>query len=498
LSIDLNPKQEGSPVKSPPLDVLIVGAGLAGIGAARALRKGAPQLKFAIVEGRPRLGGTWDLFRYPGLRSDSDLQTLAYADKHVNNGTLTAKGEDILAYVRDAACEIGLDREILFEHRVAQADFDSSSGLWRVHVEAGLEKSPKSLTCRFLYLCSGYYDYSGGYAPDFPGMADFSGRIIHPQDWPEDFDISGKTIVVIGSGATAVTLVPALAEKARHVAMLQRSPTYIAALPNADRLARFFARFLPARLAYGLTRWRNILLGIGFYQLARKKPEWIKKMLLGDVRKRLALDEEAMRNFTPRYNPWDQRLCLDPDGKFFDCLLEGKASLVSGEVESFTPEGLRLRDGETFRADAVVLATGLKLQMFGGARLSVDGVPMKIGGLMTYKGCMFEGVPNLVAAFGYANASWTLKCELTSSYFLRLLGEMAAKDARWVAPTGAPASAGAVLALTSGYVQRAEKLMPRQGAQAPWRYNVNYLRDLQILRFGRIDDGALHFEARLT
>jgi cation diffusion facilitator CzcD-associated flavoprotein CzcO len=483
---------------SAPLDVLIVGAGLAGIGVARALRKRAPRLKFAILEGRSRIGGTWDLFRYPGLRSDSDLQTLAYADLPVNNGTLTAKGQDILAYITDAARKIGLDKEILFEHRVVSADFDKGAGLWRVNIESAADKSPKSLACRFLYLCCGYYDYSQGYTPDFKGMSDYSGRIVHPQDWPEDFDVAGKTVVVVGSGATAVTLVPALAQKARHVVMLQRSPTYIAALPNADRLARLFARVLPARLAYGMTRWRNILLGIFFYQMSRKKPEWMKKRLLGDVRGRLKLDEEAMRNFTPRYNPWDQRLCLDPDGGFFDCLLQGKASLVAGEIESFAPEGLRLRDGEILRADAVILATGLNLQMFGGARLSVDGVPVESGGLMTYKGCMFEGVPNLVAAFGYANASWTLKCELTTGYFLRLLNEMAAKDAKWAAPVGAPAAAGPVLALSSGYVQRADKQMPRQGARAPWRYNVNYLSDLKILRFGRIDDGALHFEARRT
>ena len=496
LSIDPNAGQEARREQAAPLEVLIVGAGLAGIGAAQALRKGAPGLKFAIVEGRSRIGGTWDLFRYPGLRSDSDLQTLAYADMPVNNGTLTARGEDILAYIKDAARKNGIDREILFEHRVTAADFDGDAGLWRVSIERGAEKSPITLACRFLYLCSGYYDYSVGYMPEFKGMADYAGRIVHPQDWPGDFDVSGKTVLIVGSGATAVTLVPALAEKARHVLMIQRSPTYIAALPNADGLARLLARILPARAAYGLTRWRNILLGMFFYRMARQKPEWMKARLLGDVRRRFGLDDEAMRNFTPRYNLWDQRLCLDPDGRFFDCLREGKASLATGEIESFTTEGVRLRDGETFRADAVVLATGLNLQMFGGAKLSVDGVPLETGALMTYKGCMFAGVPNLVAAFGYANASWTLKCELTSGYFLRLLRVMTAKNAKSVAPLGAPAAAGPVLALTSGYVQRAEKLMPRQGAEAPWRYNVNYLRDLQNLRFGRVDDGVLHFEGR--
>ena len=373
---------------------------------------------------------------------------------------------------------------------------NSGASLWRVSVEAGAEKAIKTLSCRFLYLCSGYYDYSAGYAPEFPGMKDFSGRILHPQDWPADFDASGKRMVVIGSGATAVTLVPALAAKARHVVMLQRSPTYIVARPDADAFARLLARFLPARAAFALTRWRNILLGLGFYQLARRKPDWARNKLLGEVRKKLRLDEAAMKNFAPRYNVWDQRLCLDPDGAFFDCLLDGSASLTSGEIDSFTPDGLRLRDGESFRADAIVLATGLKLQMFGGARISVDGAPVETGKLMTYKGCMFAGVPNLVAAFGYANAGWTLKCQLTTLYMLRLLRRIATKNAKWAAPQGAPAAAGPVLALNSGYVARAETILPRQGAELPWRCHVNYLRDLIALRFGPIEDGALHFEPR--
>ncbi len=446
-------------------------------------------------DGR-ELGGTWDLFRYPGLRSDSDLQTLGYADMPINNGAMTASGDEILAYITQAVRETGVDREILFEHRVVAADFDSRAGLWRLAVEAGPAKARKTLSCRFLYVCAGYYDYTAGYAPDFSGMGDFSGRILHPQDWPADFDPAGKRIIVIGSGATAVTLVPALAAQARHVVMLQRSPSYIAARPNADRLARLAARVLPARAAFALTRWRNILLGLGFYQLARRQPEWVRNRLLGEVRRKLGLDAEAMKNFTPRYNVWDQRLCLDPDGVFFDALLQGSASLTTGEIDCFTPEGLRLRDGEIFRADAIVLATGLKLQMFGGARLSVDGAPVATGALMTYKGCMFEGAPNLVAAFGYANASWTLKCELTTLYLLRLMREVAAKKAKWAAPRNAPPAVGPVLALSSSYVARAEKILPRQGAEAPWRCNVNYLRDLLALRFGRIDDEALHFEPR--
>jgi cation diffusion facilitator CzcD-associated flavoprotein CzcO len=479
-----------------PFDVLIVGAGLAGIGAARDLKKRAPDLRFRIVEARPRLGGTWDLFRYPGLRSDSDIQTLGYPDRPINTGRMTAEGAEILAYIEAAAREDGLYREILFEHRLVLADFDSGAGLWRVEVETGAGKAAKLLLCRFLYMCSGYYDYAAGYAPDIPGTAAFSGRILHPQDWPADFDATGQRLIVIGSGATAITLVPSLAARARHVVMLQRSPTYIVARPNADFSARLLARFLPARAAFALTRWRNILLSLGFYQLARRKPEWVRKLLLGDVRKKLGLDDEAMKNFTPRYNVWDQRLCLDPDGAFFDCLLKGSASVAAGEIETFTPEGLRLRDGETFRADAIVLATGLKLQLFGGMRVKLDGVPFETEAMMTYKGCMFAGLPNLVAAFGSANASWTLKCRLTNLYLMRLLREMAAKNAKWAAPRGAPAPIGPVLALTSGYVMRVQKSLPQQGADPPWRYNVNYLRDVFALRFGRVDDGAMHFESR--
>jgi monooxygenase len=476
-----------------PLDVLIVGAGLAGVAAARDLRRLAPQLRCKIVEARERLGGTWDLFRYPGVRSDSDIQTLGYADKPIDNGRITAEGGEILAYIEEAARERGLERDILFRHRVVAADFDRAAGLWRVDLEAGADKTPLRLNARFLYWCGGYYDYSAGHMPDFPGAADFSGPILHPQFWPQDFDAAGKRLIVIGSGATAVSLVPALAARARHVVMLQRSPSYVVALPNDDPMARVLAKILPASLAFSLTRWRNILLGQALYQLARRKPDWARRKLLAPIQQRLKLDDEAMKNFTPRYNPWDQRVCLDPDGALFDCLLEGSASLVTGQIEKFTADGLRLRDGETFRADAIIAATGLKIQVFGGARISVDGAPVESGALTAYKGCMFSGLPNFVAGLGYANASWTLKCQLTTLYLLRLMRVLAGKKARWAAPDHPPAAAGPVLALSSGYIQRADSILPRQGAESPWRYNVNYLRDVWALRFGRVDDGALRF-----
>jgi cation diffusion facilitator CzcD-associated flavoprotein CzcO len=475
-------------------DILIVGAGLAGVSAARELRRRAPNLSFRILEARETLGGTWDLFRYPGIRSDSDFATLGYASKPFFNGRNVAEGGEILAYLRDAARESGVDRDILFQHRVTAADFDKASGLWRVEAEAGAEKQPKSFFARILYMCSGYYDYDSGYAPDFPGQADFSGPVIHPQHWPDNFDFSGKRLIVIGSGATAVTLVPALAAKARHVVMLQRSPTYIGARPDADPTAVTLAKTLPAPLAFALIRWRNILLGMAFYQLARRWPAKVKAWMLGEVRKTLKIDGAAMRNFTPAYNVWDQRVCLDPDGGFYKSLLDGAASVVTGEIDSFTSDGLRLRDGESLRADAIVTATGLKLKVCGGARISVDGAVIDPGAALTYKGCMFEGVPNFFAAIGYANASWTLKTELTNLFLLRVVRKMANSGVDWVAPLGAPLGVGPVLALTAGYVRRGDSLLPRQGARAPWRYNVNYLLDVIALRLMPVEDGVLHFE----
>jgi cation diffusion facilitator CzcD-associated flavoprotein CzcO len=446
------------------------------------------------VEGRNAIGGTWDLFRYPGVRSDSDLQTLAFSDRPVFNGAITGEGADILAYIEGAARESGVDKKILFEHRVVAADFDKETGLWQVEVAIGPEKRAAHLSCRFLYSCCGYYDYATGYTPEFPGIAEFSGRILHPQFWPADFDASGKRIVVIGSGATAISLIPAIAAKASHIVMLQRSPSYLMPLPGKDYDGRFYQRILPKRIAYALIRWRNIFVTFGLYHLARAKPEWSKKQLLNLARKRLALSDEKMSDFTPRYEVWDQRLCFDPGFAFYNCLRDGSASIVTAEIDAFVPAGLRLRNGETLRADAIVTATGLKLQTFGGAKLSIDGKAIEPGKLVIYKGCMFAGVPNLVAAIGYINASWTLKCQLTTIYLLRLLREMAARNVKWVAPQNAPAPAGPIMALTSGYVERAKAGMLKQGATAPWRYSVNYLRDFWTLRFGPVDDGALHFE----
>ncbi len=487
-------EQETGAVDGKPLDILVVGAGVAGIAAARDIQKKAPDLTFAIIEARKALGGTWDLFRYPGVRSDSDLQTLAYSDRPVFNGAFTGEGADVLAYVRDAARESGVDRKILFEHRVVAADFDSLSGFWRVDVAIGEDRRPARMNCRFLYACCGYYDYSTGHAPDFPGRADFSGPVIHPQFWPSDFDPREKRIVVIGSGATAISLIPALAARAKHVVMMQRSPTYLLPMPAKDYAARLYRRILPDRFAYSLLRWRNIFVTFGLYRLARARPALSRRLLLGFARRRLGLDDSRMADFTPRYDVWDQRVCVDSGFAFYNCLRDGSASVVTAEIDSFAPEGVRLRNGDVLRADAVVTATGLKLQAFGGARLSVDGKVLEPGDLVTYRGCMFAGAPNLFAAIGYVNASWTLKCQLTTIYLLRLTRELAARKAKWVAPQNPPAAVGPVLALTSGYVARGTAEMPKQGATWPWKYSVNYFNDLWALRYARLDDGVVHFE----
>ena len=486
--------QKDRQAKDEPFEILILGAGVAGIAAARDIQKLAPDARFAILEGREASGGTWDLFRYPGVRSDSDLQTLAFSDRPVFNGAWTGEGADVLAYIREAARESGVDKKILFEHRVLAANFDTKAGLWLVDVAIGAEKRLGQFTCRFLYACCGYYDYAAGYTPDFPGNAEYSGRILHPQFWPSDFDASGKRIIVIGSGATAISLIPALAAKAAHVVMLQRSPSYIMPLPGKDYDGRVYQRILPGKLAYALIRWRNILITLSLFHLARSKPGWSKQQLMNVARKRLGLDDKAMANFTPRYDVWDQRLCFDPGFAFYNCLRDGSASIVTAPIDCFVAEGLRLDNGEILRADAIVTATGLQFLAFGGVRLSVDGKEIEPGELMIYKGCMFAGLPNLVAAIGYINASWTLKCQLTTLYLLRLRREMAARQAKWAAPQNAPAPIGPMLALTSGYIERTKKGIPKQGATPPWRYNVNYFRDFWSLRFGRVADDFMHFD----
>ncbi|MEA1942019.1 MAG: NAD(P)/FAD-dependent oxidoreductase [Pseudomonadota bacterium] len=474
------------------LDVVIVGAGLSGVGAAYHLQTRCPERSYAILESRDAMGGTWDLFRYPGIRSDSDMYTFGYAFRPWTNGKVFADGPSIREYIEDTARESGIDQHIRFGHRVVGADWDSEAGLWTVTAEHGGERVV--LTCRFVMLCSGYYRYDQGYMPDFPGQEDFRGEIVHPQLWREDLDYSGKRVVIIGSGATAVTLVPAMAETAAHVTMLQRSPTYIAARPSRDGFADFARRVLPTRLAYFVSRVKNIALSIYVYQLSRRFPAFVKRQVIKHVREELGEGFDVEKHFTPTYNPWDQRFCLAPDGDFFHALRDGTASIVTDHIDCFTETGIRLKSGEEIEADIIVPATGLDMQLAGGSRLSLDGQPVEPKDLYTYRGMMLGNMPNLALAFGYTNASWTLKVDLTCERVCRMLNymERTGTDIAVAIPpddlTPAP-----LLDFSSGYVQRALPHLPKQGSRAPWRTYQNYLRDMLAIRYGRLEDGHMRF-----
>jgi monooxygenase len=475
-------------------DVIIIGAGLSGVGAAHHLKTRCPDRTFLILEARDAIGGTWDLFRYPGIRSDSDMYTLGYVFRPWTEAKAIADGPSILRYVRDTAAEDGTDRQVRFGHKVVRADWSSDRARWTLTVERKGE-TPAQLTCGFLFTCTGYYDYSGGYMPEFPGAEAFTGELIHAQAWPEGLDYTGKRVVVIGSGATAVTLVPAMAGQAAHVTMLQRTPTYVVSRPAEDELANRLRAKLPEKLAYGLVRWRNVLLTLLFYNLARKRPKQTRRRILGWVRDHLGPDYDVASHFTPPYDPWDQRLCLVPDADLFRALKSGKAEVVTDHIETFTAGGLRLKSGRELKADIVVAATGLRLQLLGGLAITVDSAPVELSKTLAYKGAMYSDVPNLASAFGYTNASWTLKCDLTCDYVCRLLNHMKAHDYAWVVPRRRdPAMAEEpILSFTSGYVQRAIHNFPRQGTQSPWRLRQNYVLDLMDLRFNRLDDGALEF-----
>jgi monooxygenase len=478
-------------------DVLIVGAGLSGIGAAYHLQDKCPGKTFAILEGRSASGGTWDLFRYPGVRSDSDMHTMGYRFRPWREAKSIADGQSILRYIRETAEEYGIDRNIRFNHRVVRASWCSPDARWTVEATGPGDQAVR-LSCNFLYMCSGYYEYAAGYMPGWPGMDRFTGQILHPQQWPEELDYAGKRVIVIGSGATAVTLVPAMAERAAHVTMLQRSPTYIVTRPARDAIANWLHRMLPSRLAYGLARWKNILLQMYFYNLARRKPDATRKTILKFAQMQLGPDFDVGKHFNPRYNPWDQRLCLVPDGDLFAAISSGKASVVTDEIETFTENGVRLRSGSELEADVIVTATGLKMRLMGGIELVVDGVTTELAKTMTYKGMMSSDVPNLAMALGYTNASWTLKCDLTSDYVCRLLNFMDEHGYAYCIPRKHDASVTEepALSFTSGYVQRALGSLPKQGSKKPWRLNQNYALDLMALRFGKVDDGTVEFTAR--
>ncbi|MGL3212551.1 flavin-containing monooxygenase [Bradyrhizobium sp. BR 1433] len=476
-------------------DVLIVGAGLSGIGAGYHLQANCPDRSYAILEGRDCIGGTWDLFRYPGIRSDSDMYTLGYSFRPWTEPKAIADGPSILNYVRETARVYGIDKNIRFNHRVVRADWSSADSQWTVEVERGPEKTIERFTCNFLFMCSGYYKYEHGYTPDFPGIADFAGRVVHPQKWTDDIDYTAKKVVVIGSGATAVTLVPEMAKTAAHVTMLQRSPTYVVARPDEDKVANWLRARLPAKLAYGLTRWKNVLFGMYFYRLCKRDPERVKKLILGGVRHALGPDYDVATHFTPRYNPWDQRLCLVPNGDLFQSLRSGGSSVVTDQIETFTRGGIKLKSGNVLDADIVVTATGLDLQVLGGLEINVDGARVDLSKTMNYKGLMYSGVPNLAAAFGYTNASWTLKCDLTCEYVCRMLNHMKARGYAQVTPRRNDPTVTELpwVDFSSGYIQRAAARFPKQGSRRPWRLYQNYALDIVTLRFGSLKDEAIEF-----
>ena len=477
-------------------DVMIVGAGLSGVGAACHLRQRHPHKSFAILEGRKAMGGTWDLFRYPGVRSDSDMYTLGYRFRPWHDAKAIADAPSILNYIRETAAAFNVEKDIRYGHRVKHASWSTADGLWTVEAEIGAEKSRVLFTCNFLYLCTGYYDYDAGYTPEWTGVERFGGRIVHPQKWPEDFDYEGKRVVVIGSGATAVTLVPAMAQRAAHVTMLQRSPTYVVSRPAEDKLANGLRSVLPARAAYALTRWKNVLLQMFFYNLARSRPDLFKWMLARGVRNHLG-EQYDLKHFTPKYKPWDQRLCLVPDSDLFNAIRDGRASVVTDQIDTFTETGVQLKSGEHLYADIIVTATGLVLKLMSGLQLTVDGAPVDLSKTITYKGMMYSDVPNLVSAFGYTNASWTLKCDLTAEYVCRLLKHMDRRGYAQCTPrlNDPTITAESAIDFTSGYVLRALHTLPRQGSKTPWRLHQNYFKDLSMFRFGRVDDGAMEFKA---
>jgi cation diffusion facilitator CzcD-associated flavoprotein CzcO len=477
------------------LDVLVVGAGLSGIGAGHHLQEKCPWASYAIFEARDAIGGTWDLFRYPGVRSDSDMYTLGYPFRPWDGEKAIADGPSILQYIRDTAAAEGIDRQIRFGHRVVAAAWSSDEGRWHVTAERTNTGERVELTCGFLFSCSGYYRYDHGHQPAFPGMDSFRGTIVHPQFWPDDLAYAGKRIVVIGSGATAVTLIPSLAADAAHVTMLQRSPTYIASVPNKSPLVGLLRKVLPAKLAGDIVRWTMAVGTQAFFQLSQRRPAIAKRILRKGVERALPAGYDIDTHFTPRYNPWDQRLCAVPNGDLFEAISNGSASVVTDRIERFTETGIALESGDHLDADIIITATGLDLLFLGGIDLSVDGEPVDISTRLTYKGMMLEDVPNLAVAVGYTNASWTLKCDLTCDYVTRLLNRLHETGLRQCTPVNRDSGVTPqpLLGLTSGYVQRSVDEFPKAGSKFPWQVHQSYLRDYRAMKLRGIDDDAMVF-----
>jgi monooxygenase len=476
------------------VDVVIVGAGISGISAAWHLQDRCPDKSYVILESRDNLGGTWDLFKYPGIRSDSDMYTLGFRFKPWTSTKAIADGPSIMAYLKETVAESGIDKHIRYGNNVLAADWSDDDNQWTLRIQRNGEEA--TITASFLFACSGYYNYDQGYTPEFAGSADFGGTIIHPQHWPEDLDYTGKKIVVIGSGATAVTLVPALAKSgAAHVTMLQRSPTYIGALPDVDPFATRMNKTLPAKPAYVANRWKSIVFQSAQYQLARRFPKYMRKTLMTMAQRRLPAGYDVEKHFGPRYNPWDERLCLAPNGDLFRTIRDGKADVVTDTIDRFTATGIKLTSGEQIDADIIITATGLNLRLFGGAEILRNGKPVDLTTMMAYKGMMLSGLPNMAFTIGYTNASWTLKADLVSEFACRVINYMDSQGYDTVVPQhpGGAVEERPLMDFTPGYVLRALDSLPKQGSRAPWRLKQNYLFDIGLIRRGKVDDDALHF-----
>ena len=475
-------------------DVLVIGAGISGISAGYHLQQHCPGKRYAILEARDRLGGTWDLFRYPGIRSDSDMHTFGFGFRPWPSPKAISDGADILAYLNDTVREYGIDRHIRYGCRLLSADWSSADACWTLTVQTAANPQPVQMRCSFLLMCSGYYDYAKGHTPHFEGADQFKGRIVHPQHWPADLDWSGQKVVIIGSGATAVTMVPAMAERAAHVTMLQRSPTWIASRPSVDKIAVWLDRLLPARMAHHLVRAKNVRFGRWFFNLCRTQPHKAAKGLLDLVRKQLPEGYDVEKHFKPRYRPWEQRLCLVPDGDLFKAIRSGRAEVVTDRIRAFTAHGIALESGQQLPADVIVTATGLELKFIGGIALSVDGTAIDPRRSRPYHGIMLSDLPNLALVFGYTNASWTLRADLVNAWVCKLINQIDARGARWCVPRlkGDPGDEPWA-DFSSGYFQRALDRFPRQGAQAPWRTEQDYLREQTTLGADSLNDPALEY-----
>ena len=477
------------------VDVLILGAGISGIGTACHLTRDCPDKTYAVLERRESIGGTWDLFRYPGVRSDSDMFTFGYSFRPWHDTRILADGQAIREYVQDTAREFGVTEHIRFGRRVVTAAWSSDEGLWTVGIVREDTGASETITCGYLVAGTGYYNYDEAFRPDFPGQDDFTGQLVHPQFWPEDLDHAGKRVVIIGSGATAITLLPAMADTAEHVTMLQRSPTYVVSLPAVDKISATLGRFLPAGAVYKIARGRNIATQRVIYALARFRPDLVRSMVVKGAERGLQGSSD-IANFTPAYDPWDQRLCVIPDGDLFKAIRSGRADVVTDRIESLTPNGIRLESGAELEADIIVSATGLQVQLLGGAELVVDGEPVPLNERVTYKGVLVEGVPNASLIFGYVNASWTLKADIAADYTCRLLTHMSEHgwDQAVVHARDSDRGPTSILsALNSGYVRRGDAHLPRQGTGGPWEVRNNYLHDARMLGRGAVDDGIVQF-----